>query len=93
LKLASPDSDTGSCRLVAPRAGARIETAAVSGVDNESAQVAPRAGARIETWWTHRGHSAASESPLAQGRGLKQDQMRKLLTEVAGSRPSRRGAD
>jgi len=59
-----------SYRLVAPRAGAWIETAAQSW-GQLIYEVAPRAGAWIETRYTIQAMTDSKSSPLAQGRGLK----------------------
>ena len=68
LKLLDADADH-ACRLVAPRAGAWIETWRQL-LHSQTASVAPRAGAWIETLSARNGRQRAS--PPARGRGLKQ---------------------
>ena len=79
-------------QVVAPHAGAWIETAEAQKPSPDKLNVAPHAGAWIETWQTTQGrrHSA---SPLTQGRGSKRDvrvnvdeHLRSPLTQGRGSK-------
>ena len=91
-----PDS-CGRCGNVAPRAGARIETACTL-VPVSRRIVAPRAGARIETLAPDRRTGITSTpavSPPARGRGLKRIASCSNATRASVElrRPPRGGAD
>ena len=84
-------------RMVAPRAGAWIETAMRRRVSLGHRGVAPRAGAWIETDHRVTCHGVGSGSPLAQGRGSKPasdvDALAAVRSPLAQGRGSKRSID
>ena len=77
--------------VVAPRAGARIETLGPRSA-GAGGRVAPRAGARIETARRCAAGFGSRTSPPARGRGLKLGLLLEVTNSVYG-RPPRGGAD